>query len=158
MDWLRRHYDRAALITAAAFLFLCSTVVWQKTSQLNTEFAALQTAPPPKNASPPAKAVELDAELKKLHQPPQWTFGGHSRLFVPEKHFIGANGLPATLQTTEVHSPVPNEWLEQFSLPIAEAEVLKQEPDSDGLTNLDKWRAHTNPPIKNSHPVTTTKR
>ena len=70
---------------------------------------------------------------------------GAPGLFVPEKHFIGANGLPATLQTTEVHPPVPNEWLEQFGLPIADADVLTQDPDGDGFTNLEEWQFHTNP-------------
>jgi len=152
MDWLRTHYERVALIAAAAFLFLCSIFVWQRTSQFKAEFIALQTSPPAKNASPPAKAIELEAALKKIEQPPQWTFGGRSGLFVPEKHFIGANGMPATLQTTEIHPPVPNEWLEQFGLPIAEADVLNQDPDSDGFTNLDEWQGHTNPTDKNSRP------
>lgn len=152
MNWLRTHYDRVVLIAAAAFLFLCSVLVWQKTAQFQSEFTALQTAPPPNNASPPAKAVELEVAQRKLNQPPQWTFGGRSGLFVPEKHFIGANGLPATLQTTEVHSPVPNEWLEQFGLPIAEADVLNQDPDNDGFTNLDEWQGRTNPTDGNSHP------
>jgi len=157
MNWLRTHYDRVALIAAGAFLFLCSAFVWQKTSQFNTKFTALHTASPPKKASPPAKAVESEAALKKLDLPSQWTFGGRSRLFVPEKHFIGANGLPATLQTTEVHPPVPNEWLEQFGLPIPEGDVLKKDPDSDGFTNLDEWQGHTNPTDKNSHPDYVTK-
>ena len=104
-----------------------------------------------------AKAQELDAAIEKLHQPPQWTFGGRSALFVPEKHFIGANGLPATLQTTEVHPPVPNEWLEQFGLPIADADVLEQDPDKDGFNNLDEWAGHTNPTDVNSHPEYYTK-
>ena len=60
--------------------------------------------------------------------------------FVPEKHFIGANGLPATLQNTQVHPPVPNEWFEQFGLPIVDADVLDQDPDGDGFTNLDEWQ------------------
>lgn len=120
--------------------------------QFNAEFTALQTAPPPRPASPPAKAVELETASKKIEQAPQWTFGGRSGLFVPEKHFIGANGMPATLQTTEVHPPVPNEWLEQFGLPIAEADVLNQDPDNDGFTNLDEWQGHSNPTDKNSHP------
>ena len=152
MKWLRIYYDRVALIAAAAFLFLCSILVWQKTRHFETEFAALQAAPPPKRASLPAKAVELQDVLQKLTQPPQWTFGGRSGLFVPEKHFIGANGLPATLQTTEVHPPVPNEWLEQFDLPIAEADVLNQDPDNDRFTNLDEWQEHTNPTDQSSHP------
>jgi hypothetical protein len=71
---------------------------------------------------------------------------------VPEKHFIGADGMPATLQSTQVHPPVPNEWLEQFNLPIADADVLTQDADGDGFTNLDEWQGHTNPIDKNSHP------
>jgi len=38
-----------------------------------------------------------------------------------------------TLQTTEVHPPVPNEWLERFGLPIADADVLEQDLDGDGF-------------------------
>jgi len=119
---------------------------------LGASFAVMQTAPALKSASPPAKALELDAASEKLHQPPQWTFGGRSGLFVPEKHFIGANGLPATLQTTELHPPVPNEWLEQFGLPITDTDVLEQDPDGDGFNNLEEWAGHTNPIDGNLRP------
>jgi hypothetical protein len=152
MNWIRAHYDRGALIASSSFLLLCSIFVGQKAMQFNTAFTGLQTAAPPRTASPPAKAIELEAVRKKLDRPPQWTFNGRSGLFVPEKYFIGANGFPATLQTTEVHPPVPNEWLEQFGLPIAEADVLNQDPDSDGFTNLAEWQGYTNPTDKNSHP------
>ncbi|HAK07741.1 MAG TPA: hypothetical protein DCO65_10840, partial [Spartobacteria bacterium] len=67
------------------------------------------------------------------------------------------NGLPATLKTTEVHPPVPNEWLEQFGLPIADADVLSQDPDADGFNNFEEWQGHTNPIEKNSHPDYLTK-
>ncbi len=118
---------------------------------------AYQTAPPPKNASPPGKAVELDRAAKRLQHPAQWKSSGRSGLFVPERHFIGANGLPATLQNTQVHPPVPNDWFEQFGLPIAEGDVLDQDPDGDGFTNLDEWQGSTNPTDKNSHPDYLTK-
>jgi len=95
--------------------------------------------------------------VDKLQQPPQWTFSGRSGLFVPEKHFIGSNGQPTTLQTTQVHPPVPNEWFEQFNLPISDADVLTQDPDADGFTNLDEWQEHTNPIDKNSRPDYVTK-
>jgi hypothetical protein len=102
-------------------------------------------------------APKLEATSKRLRQPSQWTFSSRSGLFVPEKHFIGANGLPATLKTTELHPPVPNEWLEQFGLPIADADVLAQDPDSDGFTNLEEWQTRTNPADTNSHPGYVTK-
>jgi hypothetical protein len=47
---------------------------------------------------------------------------------------------------------VPNEWLDQFGLPIAEADVLTQDPDADGYTNLEEWQSRTNPTDKVSHP------
>lgn len=152
MDWIKAHYDRVALIAAAILLFLCAISIWRSAGEFGESFAALQVRFPPKEASPPAMAVALAEATKKLKEPPQWTFSGRSGLFVPEKYFIGADGLPATLQTAEVHPPVPNEWLEQFGLPIAEANVLEQDPDGDGFSNLDEWKGHTNPTDKNSRP------
>src|ERR1044072_3640877 len=157
MGWVRKHYERALVIAAALVLFLCSVFIFRDAVRFGSDLSMMPPAPALESASPLAKAQELEAAIEKLHQPPQWTFGGRSGLFVPEKHFIGANGLPATLQTTEVHPPVPNEWLEQFSLPIADADVLEQDPDGDGFNNLDEWAGHTNPNDPNSHPEYYTK-
>jgi len=157
MDWVRAHYDRVLLIAAALVLFLCAISIWRRAAGFNENFPVMRAAPAMKTAPPLGKAAELQAAIEKLHQPPQWTFGGRSGLFVPEKHFIGANGLPATLQTTMVHPPVPNEWLEQFGLPIQDSDVLEQDPDGDGFTNLEEWAGHTNPTDPNSHPDYLTK-
>ncbi|MBA2270883.1 MAG: hypothetical protein H0W20_09845 [Chthoniobacterales bacterium] len=152
MNWFRENYERVALSAAVLFLLLCAFFIWRSAATFDANFAALQAPGPAKAAAPPAKALELEAAATKLRQPPQWTFSGRSGLFVPEKHFIGPDGLPATLQTTEVHPPVPNDWLEQFALPIADANVLSQDPDEDGFPNLEEWQARTTPTDKNSHP------
>src|SRR5436853_504898 len=137
MNWVRAHYEAVFLIATAAVLFLSSIFIWRNAANFGSQLAVMPPAPSLKSVSPLAKAEELASAAGKLHQPAQWTFGGRSGLFVPEKHFIGANGQPATLQTTEVHPPVPNEWLEQFGLPITDADVLEQDPDGDGFNNLD---------------------
>ena len=157
MDWIRANYDRFAVFVAALFLFLCALFIWRRSSQFAEIFFAVQTAPPARKTERLANATALQEAVQALRQPAQWTFGGRSGLFVPEKHFIGANGVPTTLQTTEVHPPVPNEWLEQFALPIADADVLTQDPDEDGFNNLEEWQFHTNPTEKNSHPDCLTK-
>ena len=153
MNWIRANFDRVAVLAGALFLLLCAFQIWRSASSFESNFATLQPAGPPKPAAPTAKALELEAAAQKLAQPPQWTFSGRSGLFVPEKHFIGPDGMPATLQTTEVHPPVPNEWLDQFGLPIAEADVLTQDPDGDGFNNLEEWQGRTNPTEKSSHPA-----
>src|SRR6476620_7418408 len=157
MDWLKKKYERALLIVGIAVLLVSAFCIFRRATGFQSQFAELQSHPPQRPASPPGKAKEAEDAIEKLHQPPQWTFGGRSGLFVPEKHFIGTDGQPATLQTTEVHPPVPNEWLEQFGLPIADADVLEQDPDGDGFNNLDEWSGHTNPTDVNSHPEYYTK-
>ena len=152
MTWVRENYERVALGTGVVFLLICAFFIWRSAAGFDQNFASLQPSGPAKPAAPTEKALELERAAEKLRQAPQWTFGGRSGLFVPEKHFIGPNGLPATLQTTEVHPPVPNEWLDQFGLPIAEADVLTQDGDADGYTNLEEWQGRTNPTDKNSHP------
>ena len=156
LDWIKAHYDRVALIAAAIFLFISAIWIWWSAIQFGNRLIP-QQAPSQKAASPPAVAVELDRAAKEIEQPAQWKYSTRSGLFVPERHFIGANGLPATLQNTQVHPPVPNDWFEQFALPIEKGDVLDQDPDGDGFTNLDEWQGGTDPTEKNSHPDYLTK-
>jgi hypothetical protein len=157
MNWLRANYNRAALLAAALFLLLCSIFIFLSAASFNEKFSAAQNASPPRSVRPAGKASEIADALQDLQTPPQWTLAGPSGLFVPEKHFIDATGQPATLQTTLLHPPVPNEWLEEFGLPITENDVLVQDADDDGFNNLDEWQGRTNPTLKDSHPPYVTK-
>ncbi len=151
MDWVRAHYERVVLLAAAVFLLMCAFFIWRATSNFGADVSLVRGGPQ-KNAAPPGRALEVEQAIDRLRQPAQWTFSGRSGLFVPEKHFIAANGFPATLQTTELHPPVPNEWFEQFNLPITDADALEQDSDGDGFNNLEEWQGHTNPTDRNSHP------
>ena len=153
MTWIRAHYDRAALLAAALFLLCSALLIIRDVTQFGETFSEPPVVSPLKVTLPPPKAVETRQATEKLRQPAQWTFNERSGLFVPEKHFIDAKGLPVTLHTTEVHPPVPNEWLEEFGLPIAEGDVLGQDPDADGFSNLEEWQNHTKPTDKDSHPA-----
>ena len=157
MEWLRVHYERVVLAAAALLLLFCAISIARNAVRFSSDFAARQVTVTPKKASPPREAVDLARAQEKLQQPAQWAFRERTGLFVPEKHFIGPEGLPVTLKTSEVHPPVPNEWLETYGLPIADADVLSQDQDSDGFNNLDEWQGHTNPVDKNSHPEYLTK-
>src|SRR6185437_1694549 len=156
LEWIKAHYDRVALLVAGIFLFVSAVSIWWSAIQFGNRLVA-QAGAPPKNASPPPLAAELDRATERLQRPSQWKSSNRSGLFVPEKHFIGANGLPATLQNTQVHPPVPNDWFEKYGLPIEDADVLDQDPDKDGFTNLDEWQGGTDPTKKDSHPDYTTK-
>ncbi len=157
MEWLRTNYDRAAALAAALFLILCALFILLGASGFSERLSALQNVPSPNSRIPAGKGPEITKALERLRAPTQWTAPGRSGLFVPEKHFIGADGQPATLRNTLLHPPVPNDWLEDFGLPTTEADVLVQDPDSDGFTNLDEWNGQSNPVDKESHPPYTFK-
>lgn len=156
MDWLKANYDRAVLIAAAIFLFISAVAIGWSAIQFGNRLI-----PPPrlrgKPASQPQVASELDRAAEHLRKPLQWKSSARSGLFVPEKHFIGADGMPATLHNTQVHPPVPNEWFEKYALPIEDADALEGDPDKDGFTNFDEWQGHTDPSNPESHPNYTTK-
>jgi hypothetical protein len=140
LDWIKAHYDRVALIAAGIFLFASAISIWWNAIQFGNRLVA-QTGPPPKNASPAPLATELDRAAERLQHPSQWKSITRS----------------ATLQNTQVHPPVPNDWIEKFGLPIQDADVLEQDPDTDGFTNLDEWQGGTDPTNKDSHPDYLTK-
>ena len=151
MNWIRANYDRAALIAAALFLFLSAVFIFLRAANFRKSIAGMQMQSSLQPQSSKEKVPEVEHEKQELVGPAQWTFSGRSGLFVPEQHFIDASGQPTTLENTQLHPPVPNEWLEEFNLPITEGDVLEQDPDGDGFSNLDEWQAHTNPIDKNSH-------
>lgn len=156
LDWIKAHYDRAVLIAAAILLFISAIAIWWSVIQFGDRLVTAQQ-PRAKTASQPAVAVELDRAAEQLENPAQWKGSTRSGLFVPERHFIGPDGLPATLQSTQVHPPVPNEWFEKYGLQIEDADVLDEDPDKDGFTNLDEWQGGTDPTDPNSHPDYLTK-
>src|SRR6266704_236766 len=151
MNWIRAISDRDALIAAALFLFLSAVFIFLRAANFRKSIAGMQMQSSLQKQSAQEKAPEVEQEKQELAGPAQWTFSGRSGLFVPEQHFIDASGQPTTLENTQLHPPVPNEWLEEFGLPITEGDVLEQDPDTDGFSNLDEWQAHTNPIDKNSH-------
>src|SRR5437764_11268677 len=82
MDWIREHYDRSTLIAAAVFLLISTVLIWWSVIQFGSNLIALQRpAVPPKAASPPGEAVELDRAALQLDHPAQWKTSGRSGLF-----------------------------------------------------------------------------
>src|SRR5689334_8121544 len=107
MNLLRKYYDRVLLVIVGTVLFVSLIFIWRDAVHLRSQIVITARPPASKNLPAMTKAHELEAAIEKLNESPRWTYDGPSGLFVPERHFLGADGLPATLQTTDVHPPVP---------------------------------------------------
>ncbi|HEY2710985.1 MAG TPA: Amuc_1099 family pilus-like system protein [Chthoniobacterales bacterium] len=152
MEWLRENYDRALAFAAALFLVLCLVFILFGVAGFRRRFSDRESVSLPNNNVAAGKSSRIVETMQKLQAPAQWETSSRSGLFVPEKHFSGANGEPTALRNAILHPPVPNEWLEEFALPMAEPDVLTQDPDRDGFTNRDEWDGRTNPIKRDSHP------
>src|SRR5215469_8932907 len=117
MEWLKENYERALAASAGFFLFLCLVFIFFGARNFRDRQKVLQSAPPPNDTIPRGKSIEVAAAVPKLAEPAQWKTNSWSGLFVPEKYFIGPNGEPTALQDALLHPPVPNAWLEEYSLP-----------------------------------------
>lgn len=152
MNWLRGSYDRLSALTGALFLLCCSFFIYLRAQSFNEQFTSGGNTAALARMNISNKSAEVVAAIEKLRAPQQLALRDTSKLFVPEKHYIDEHGQPATLHYTQLRPPVPNDWLEEYNLPIAEDDVLSQDPDQDGFSNLDEWRGHTHPTLKDSHP------
>ncbi len=152
MEWLKENYDRALALAGVLFLVVSLAFILFGARNFHERFSAPQSVASPNDNIPAGKSLQIAETVQKLEAPSPWKPKGRSGLFVPEKHFIGANGEPTALRNALLHPPVPNEWLEEFDLPMAESDILTQDPDGDGFTNRDEWEGHSNPTDRDSHP------
>lgn len=157
MNWIKTHYDRVVLAIVSALLLGSSLFLANEAIQSRSIFVNLTTQVKQSDKIPGVPVGELTQAQNALENPTLWTFKkGNGSLFVSEKYLI-EDGKPVLLLSGTVHPPVPNEWFIQHGLDLTDSDVLNQDPDKDGFTNLEEWRAGTDPSDPKSHPSYLTK-
>ena len=181
MDWIKKHTDQFALALLALVLVALSVLVFLKTQSFAEGFSAAMSSPPHSKEVPKLDLTVLESAQKEFVTPTTWTDDKtKGSLFVSWKLVVD----PKTQQMMRVeirgmlHPPVPNVWLNKYGLDLLAKNVLNEDPDGDGFTNLDEYRGEdrlptsepmqdeaeaenpkdaTNPKDKNSHPSYYTK-
>ena len=157
MDWIKKNYDQFALAVVSLILLASSMLLSSTAINFKGVFANLQTGVKHNNTISGFPVDVLENERTEFEQPQLWVPNKESgSMFVSEKYFV-QGGRPVLLTSGTVHAPVPNEWLLDNGLDITDPDVLNQDPDKDGFSNLDEWKAGTNPRDPKSHPAYTTK-
>lgn len=165
MDWIKKNYDRFVLLLLAVALLGSSAGLIYTIKSYPDRFAPIQA-----QVVPGAKVTSLETEALErakasLLKPAAWTPGGGS-LFVSKKfvarHEASGTDLlinPFTPGSEPLHPPIPNEWFlkNQLEDRILDGDVLEQDPDKDGFSNLDEFVAKTDPQDAASHPSYLTK-
>jgi len=157
MDWLKKYYDRALLILTALLLIAVSVMLTLNAASFAELFSDRNSSKRPNNTISPAPLEPVGQAKDILAKPHNW--GGHEgSLFVSRPYVLKDGKLFDPLESEEpLHPPVENKWLIKYDLDYTLMDVLSTDPDKDGFTVLEEWRANTDPTSKSSIPPYWTK-
>ncbi len=152
MDWIKKHYDRVALIVAGVILIASAAFLFVQVRAFPEAFAKAQQKYERKSN---IEEISLQAEEKaiaSITEPAAWKVHPGS-LLVSRRYILKDDRLVDPLDNSvEIHPGVPNQWLRDHGLDLLDPNVLNSDPDNDGFTVKEEFEAKTNPVDKNSHP------
>jgi hypothetical protein len=145
MNFLKKHYEAVSL-ALAAFLLL-AVAVWGilQIKALPEAFAERNSPKPRDNNIPPAPVEPIRRALDLLQKPLAWRTSEGS-VFASRIYILKDGNLFDPMEgDTPLHPPVENSWLLQYGLDYTQADILDSDPDEDGFTVLEEYKAKTSP-------------
>jgi len=165
MDWIKKNYDRFALLLLAVALLVSSAGMIYTIKGFPDRFAPIQAAVRHGTKVTSLETETLENAKKSLAKPAAWA-SHNSSLYVSQKYVArhdpsGVDLLinPFDADSPPLHPPIPNDWFLKNNLAdrILDGDVLDQDPDKDGFSNLDEFLGNTDPQDPASHPSYLTK-
>ena len=166
MDWIKRNYDQFILALVALVLLVLSALLITKAVQFQQTFAGIQGQVVHHNQIPPADMSSLQQATEALANPAKWELNAdEGSLFISIPYIArGDELIDPRKSPTPLHPPIPNKWIIDHKLDILDNNVLNEDPDGDGFSNLDEWKGvkgdgsdSTDPNDPKSHPPYYTK-
>jgi hypothetical protein len=165
MNWIKQHYDRAALIVAAALALIGSMWIILKASGFNQQFVTQEFRRGDKFEVPQTAPVAEAA--RRLSTASQWVSpkaGEHKVVpLFSSTPFVVMHDKPTEpfpmldANAPKLRDPIENWWLVEHDLAYTSVDVREQDPDHDGYSNLDEFLGQTNPNFSLSKPTWDTK-
>jgi len=166
MNWIKKNYDRFVLLLLAVALLASSAFMIWLTHGFSERFGPVLASVTKGHTVKSLETEALEQAKASLSKPTAW--GEHpAHLYVSCKYVAQQDAGSAQKSlinpflpgSKPIHPPVPNEWFLKHGLEdqILDADVLQQDPDKDGFTNLDEYNGQTDPQDPASHPPYLTK-
>ncbi len=167
MDWIKKNYEQAILIALAIILLAVSVLLILRVLDFQSVFAGIQGNVPQSKKIDPVEIEPIQQAQASVAQPSVWNPSTKSQLFVTERWVLDAGILKALAGGDKpINPPIPNDWFQTYDLELLDPDILTQDADRDGFTNLEEFQGGvgdntgaktTDPTKKESHPPYTTK-
>jgi hypothetical protein len=152
-------YDRLLLLLAGLLLAASAVYAAWELGGLRDAHQLPQVRSAGAPFDPSAAVEQLRLEASKLDAPPDalWEPADAS-LFVSRIYLLRDGELVDILESdTELYQGLPNEWIIEHDLDYTDPQLGERDADGDGFTNLEEFRAGTNPRDPASTPALWTK-
>lgn len=157
MDWLKKHYDAAILLVFSVLVVAIAAGIFLSVSGFSEEFAERNSPKAPDHSIPAPPIEPLEKALKSLASAAAWA-AHEGSIFVSRIYILKDGALFDPIDGDEpLHPPVDNAWLLKYNLDYSRADILESDPDGDGFTVLEEWKAKTDPTDPKSTPPLVTK-
>ena len=159
MDKLKAHYDRVLLVAAGVLLLGVALYAAPHVSSLRDDFPV----PPARDSGSALEEnpglAQLQTEAMKLQEPSRASWGNDdSALFVSRVYLLREGQLVDILESdTELCPGIPNTWILKHKLDYTDRNLALADPDNDDFTNMEEFRAGTNPTNADSKPASWSK-
>ena len=158
MSWLSHNYEKAALGGAVVVALALSYAGWNQINAVADDFADSlagggKNDPSVLNADAVPKAIASFALDRSWT--PEETDGRTVDLFTGIPLFVSRDAPDKAvdlLKDGPVHPPIPNLWWLENHLDPGFADAPSQDPDADGITNIEEHSAKTDPNDEKAHP------
>ncbi len=152
MDWLKKHYDAAILILLSLLMVALAVGFFLSASNFSQAFAERNSSKAPDHRLPAPPLEPIQRALKSMADLPTWA-GHEGSLFVSRIYILKDGALFDPIDGDEpLHPPVENSWLLKYDLDYSRTDILETDPDGDGFTVLEEWKAKTDPTDPKSTP------
>jgi len=164
--WIQRNYDQFTLALVALVLLVLSGFLIESAVTFQQLFDVIRDQGVQSNAIPPVEMTAVNDATASVGAPGKWTLNPDQGSLFISVPYIAKDGklFDPRKALTPLHPPVPNKWIIDHGLDILDNNVLNEDPDGDGFTNLEEWKNlkgdgsdSTDPQDPKSHPPYYTK-
>jgi hypothetical protein len=162
MEWIKKHYDQAALAALALALLAVSVLLILQAQGFQAKFENVRLQTTEKIGVPPPDLTQVTTAQQGVDKPAVWDPVKKGSLFVSERYYL-QGGVPTKSTQGEKDSiffpgeKIPNQWFLDNGFSPLDPAVLTQDPDQDGFENDYEHHYKTDPNNKESHPAYYTK-
>lgn len=136
MDWIKKNPAQVALAVVALGVIGSSVVLWQNIGGFAESFSAGHVNPTFTKGIPELDTKVLETAAKAIGTPGSWTSNDAQGSLFVSRAYIKDGNVIAQPGDRYFQPPAPNKWLTKYSLNYLDNNVLSEDPDRDGFTNL----------------------